>query len=1395
MAVSSGLIGLSAIADVSTNSKENYYYLSNSQGQLHKTAVTRQHLVNFVNGQLDKPVIPNSKSTANKDQFYANHYFSKLMPQVATESLAKSKGSYQSATLKMVHNLGDSPIIAKYQQYIGGKEVIGREFNVLMDSQHNLIASSGHFADPKLLDNTKALTNNVDADEAFQFALKDLFDGSAFAVVQPTQKVGNYQNYSVTQSHSEFQLDKDARSKQVWFDSFGKLHLAYYLEFFGKDKQGEQFAYSYVIDASDGKVLARKNLVESESFTYRVFTPDSSKAPLFEGPQGHEYPIVGTDPVTVNANNPRVYQAASHQLVTLESAPFSRNDPWLASGATTTSGNNVDAYLDISGGQGFNDSDFRASTTSANTFDYSYNPDNAGANNSRNAAIVNLFYMNNWLHDWMYDSGFDEASLNAQNDNYSRGGAGNDAINAEGQDSSGRNNANMATPSDGFPPRMQMYLYDGPATQGEDFQLTLSGVTGLVNPTVGLAGFGPLEYPETTGDLIAYTDATAPEFDACTAPTNGASLSGKIALVDRGECNFTDKVKNSQDAGAIAVIVANNRDATQVITMGGDDNTITIPSMMVSQNDGVTIRTAMDAGTVTATLFRDNTDVDGTLDNAIVAHEWGHYITNRLVGNAFGLSNQQGRGMGEGWGDFMALLSYVGENDKNVAGNEQYHALYPMYGWADNDAYFGIRRVPYSTNMEQNALTFKHVSNGNPLPTAHPVQFGADGSNNSQVHNSGNYWATVLWEIYASLLNTYDFSTAQDKMKNYLVASLKMTPVAPTFTEARDALLAVALASNNVDYGLMLDAFAKRGMGVGALSPSKDSTDHAGVVESFVARQSRYNFADSNIDNAYTGGTGFCTDDGILDAGETALLTVSVKNTGSEPLSNVAVQMNSLADVSFNNNGLQTIASLNHFETKDVTFEVTLNSATTAQNIDLNVQFPEATSGDVIVEPEIETLTYKVNFDLGPDATRDTEDFASIAAAEKDWTRESGSMTIGDGAQVAIDTAKIITSVDGRADLGNALMFIDNGFRSDISFVSPELTIGNDAFSIEFEHTYNFEDGSWDGGVVEISIDGGAWVDVTAASGAFSTGYNGTIRQNNDSPISERAAFVNAASGYINETLAFGTAHAGKTARIRFRQGTDANTGGVGWTIDNIKFIGVTDAFLSGEITNAVTCNSEAPVVNLAQSSLNVRENVVVSLDASGSTDPQGDTLNYNWVQVSGSPSVSLENDNTAVASFTSPDVDIDTQLIFEVTASDGTDESKGQVIVNIEANLPPIARVIASSGTVNEGTSVTLNADISSDPNGDSLMYSWTQTNGPMVVFSSTNTGSVTFTAPEVATRTTLTIEVTVTDSFGGEATAPINIIVNDINVNNESSGGGSTGLLTLLALSLLGLRRRRKG
>jgi PA domain/Thrombospondin type 3 repeat len=133
------------------------------------------------------------------------------------------------------------------------------------------------------------------------------------------------------------------------------------------------------------------------------------------------------------------------------------------------------------------------------------------------------------------------------------------------------------------------------------------------NYLVGTASFGsPISFPGITGNVVLALDAanaSGPSTtDACTAITNAGAVAGNIALVDRGTCGFIVKVKNAQDAGATAVIVADNAAGSPPAGLGGTDPTITIPSVRITLADGNTIKTQLAIpATVNASLLLDLT--------------------------------------------------------------------------------------------------------------------------------------------------------------------------------------------------------------------------------------------------------------------------------------------------------------------------------------------------------------------------------------------------------------------------------------------------------------------------------------------------------------------------------------------------------------------------------------------------------------------------------------------------------------------------------------------------------------------------------------------------------------------------------------------------------------------
>ena len=768
----------------------------------------------------------------NRAAYAADFYLNSL----TAASMDKSSGL--STSLKFISDKTDGPIVAKYKQAIHGIEVFNKEYNILMDKEFNLVAGSGYLANAVPAANVLSLMAGFGSTEsAVETVFSDLSNGELSVKLGEATVKGDYKEYKVESTSDKFVVIGDARVKKVFFEYKGKQTASYYIEAQIAEKDSLDSTYfNYVINATDGDILMRNDLTShaANEFTYRVYA-NQNGFPL-DGPHGDNV-IPKLDPNTADKS-----ELDEMPLVTLSHySAISTQDPWLAEDATMTVGNNVLAYADVLTPQGFNAGDIVAEVTSANTFDYTLtDTESANSLNNRKAAVVNMFFFNNFMHDFYYDYGFDEVSGNAQYSNYERGGVEGDPLEAQAQDSSGFNNANMSTPADGASPRMQQYLYtDKDAVNGEDWGLTVTSHDdiGLFTST-RVATFGPVQYAGVEASVVRLTDGNSTDSDSvndgCEAAINAADLAGKIAIIDRGSCAFTDKVLSAQNAGAIGAIIVNNTDDGTPAPMGGDDATVTIPSMGLNFAEGKAIYDLIDADTdVTAEMFSNFPLKDSSFDNGIIAHEWGHYIQNRLVGNASGLINFQGRAMGEGWADVHSLIFLVKDGDRDLEGNADFTTPYATGTYVE-DFYFGIRRVPYTPNMEINPLTFKHIAS-NAVPGE-----GIPATNVASPHAPGEIWATVLWDVYVGLLQNHEFAEAEKRFVTYLVNGYKMTPIAPTYTEARDAVLAAIYAHDKTDYTRALAAFARRGLGLDAVSPDRFSTTLTDVQEGFATERAVY---------------------------------------------------------------------------------------------------------------------------------------------------------------------------------------------------------------------------------------------------------------------------------------------------------------------------------------------------------------------------------------------------------------------------------------------------------------------------------------------------------------------------------------------------------------------------
>ena len=203
---------------------------------------------------------------------------------------------------------------------------------------------------------------------------------------------------------------------------------------------------------------------------------------------------------------------------------------------------------------------------------------------------------------------------------------------------------------------------------------------------------------------------------------------------------------------------------------------------------------------------------------------------------------------------------------------------------------------------------------------------------------------------------------------------------------------------------------------------------------------------------------------------------------------------------------------------------------------------------------------------------------------------------------------------------------------------------------------------------------------------------------------------------------------------------------------------------------------NNAPTASVVNSTLSVDENDSVTLDASPSSDSDGDAITFAWTQTSGT-SVNLTNATSAQASFTAPDLPATEDLVFEVTVTDAkgaSDTATVTVTVNDSAgNESPVANVASSEITVTEGDSVTLDSSTSSDPNGDTLTHAWTQASGTNVTLANANTSQASFTA---ATAGSYSFTVTVTDPAGATDTSTVNVTVNAPNSAPTASVASET-------------------
>ncbi|WP_442265658.1 M36 family metallopeptidase [Tenacibaculum sp. ZS6-P6] len=485
----------------------------------------------------------------------------------------------------------------------------------------------------------------------------------ALRLVKALKRSSEGDNFSVYSNTGNTQDNEPITVKKVYISHEGKLYLCWNVTLY---EEGGQNWWNSFVDVSSNTIVTEDNWVISCDFgdadhthvlkrkehkneENHVMTPYANTSMMFAPDSYNVYamPLMNPDDggrsIVTNPANSTASPYGWHDTNGLNGAEY-----------TITRGNNVWAQEDANGNNGTG-----ASPSGGSTLDFDFPVNlNQAPSTYRDASTTNLFYWNNIMHDVWYQYGFDEASGNFQENNYGKGGAGSDSVNADSQDGSGTNNANFGTPPDGSNPRMQMFLWN-----------------------------------------------------------------------------------------------------------------------------------------------RTTPGRDGSFDNLIIAHEYGHGISTRLVGgrnsNVLGGSEQ----MGEGWSDWFGLMLTMKAGDKGT--DKRGVGTYVLGQDLDG---VGIRPTVYSTDRSLNDTDY------------------ADIGGLARPHGVGYAFATILWDMTWLLIDQegfdpdfYNGTGGNNIAMALVIEGLKNTAANPGFVSGRDGILQADQDLYGGQYKCLIwKAFAERGVGEGA---------------------------------------------------------------------------------------------------------------------------------------------------------------------------------------------------------------------------------------------------------------------------------------------------------------------------------------------------------------------------------------------------------------------------------------------------------------------------------------------------------------------------------------------------------------------------------------------------
>ncbi len=903
--------------------------------------------------------------------------------------------------------------------------------------------------------------------------------------------------------------------KKYYVTADEKLILAWKIEAL---VTGTTDYWSSFVSAADGSHLASKNLTTSCRFHKHSYTNQDRLCREQAAPKPATQPI-SPDPIkkkkVQDGSSYLVYPlplespAEGNQVLVTEPAleiasPFGWHDTDGVDGPehTITRGNNVHAFNNATGNGRTEESEPDGGVALSFNFPRSRT---AEPFDNVESDVTQLFYLNNWMHDFSYFFGFDEAAGNFQVNNYGKPGRGDDEVEArtledfDNGDDQEFNNARFASPSDGSNGVMFMF----PWTSLEVNLKFLEPAEDVVPLPFAIGNFGFDEAGEFTSSLVFAMDAGGVSVtDACDSITNAADIAGKIVLVDRGECDFSFKVFQLQKAGAVGVIVGNNQ-GEQLVSMAAGQNSddVTIPSAFISQSQRDYLLSLLNQGK--EVIFEFDVDIptprviSGSYDNGVVNHEYGHGISIRMTGgrSQSGCLNADEQ-MGEGWSDFLTLVTTAKADDLGT----DTRGLGTFID-RSNPSMSGIRRLPYSTDKTVNNQTY------------HDIRFTGFTTNEGRrgEHEVGEVWNSMLWDMYWAFVEQdgFDPDWTNRESGNYKAIQLVFDGMAmqrcnPGFVDGRNAILAADQASfDGANQCLIWKAFAERGLGFDADQGSAFQREDG--VEGYLTHPSCRN--ELSITKQATE---------IINAGDLIEVTLTIANYTGQTVTGVTVS--------------------------DVIPENTQAGLT-----DVTVGFDYSPGDDM------------VSFDIGSMANQELVEISYFIQSDVDLVSFSYLL---DGADPDLSILTP-TSIAGEIFWENKISEVDQAwviegknevYDQALTTTEPVLIAGESPV-LRLSHNYDTHL-FFSGADIEVSTNGGSdWTSITEDQFLLNA-YNDRVGFK-----ANRAKGFTGESDELIESIIDLSAYRGQSIDLRFRYTSligeavsSAATPGLGWLIESIEF-------------------------------------------------------------------------------------------------------------------------------------------------------------------------------------------------------------------------------------------------